>query len=71
MLPVICPTAQAAAVRQIGTTGKSRMVRMRLLPVGQISAHDLLHADAPLALGRRRCSSSRGMISTKLQGRVR
>ena len=28
-------------------------------------------ADAPLAFGRRRCSSSRGMISTKLQGRVR
>ncbi len=27
--------------------------------------------DAPLAFGRRRCSSSRGMISTKLQGRVR
>ena len=24
--------------------------------------------DAPFALGRRRCSSSRGMISTKLQG---
>ena len=29
------------------------------------------YADAPLAFGRRRCSSSRGMISTKLQGRVR
>ena len=29
------------------------------------------YADAPLALGRRKCSSSRGMISTKLQGRVR
>ena len=27
--------------------------------------------DAPFAFGRRRCSSSRGMISTKLQGRVR
>ena len=26
-------------------------------------------AVAPLAFGRRRCSSSRGMISTKLQGR--
>ncbi|MGY3433875.1 hypothetical protein ACVWWI_005854 [Bradyrhizobium sp. USDA 3686] len=26
---------------------------------------------APRAFGRRRCSSSRGMISTKLQGRVR
>ena len=31
----------------------------------------LTHADAPFAFGRRRCSSSRGMISTKLQGRVR
>ena len=29
------------------------------------------HADAPIAFGRRRCSSSRGMISTKLHGRVR
>ena len=29
------------------------------------------YADAPFAFGRRRCSSSRGMISTKLQGRVR
>ena len=26
---------------------------------------------APFAFGRRKCSSSRGMISTKLQGRVR
>ena len=31
----------------------------------------LHYTDAPFALGRRRCSSSRGMISTKLQGRVR
>jgi hypothetical protein len=29
------------------------------------------YTEAPLAFGRRRCSSSRGMISTKLQGRVR
>ena len=29
------------------------------------------HTDAPCAFGRRRCSSSRGMISTKLHGRVR
>ena len=29
------------------------------------------YAVAPCAFGRRRCSSSRGMISTKLQGRVR
>ena len=29
------------------------------------------YTDAPFAFGRRRCSSSRGMISTKLQGRVR
>ena len=29
------------------------------------------YADAPFAFGRRKCSSRRGMISTKLQGRVR
>jgi hypothetical protein len=29
------------------------------------------YADAPFAFGRRRCSSNRGMISTKLQGFVR
>ena len=33
--------------------------------------NDASHADAPFAFGRRKCSSSRGMISTKLQGLVR
>jgi hypothetical protein len=35
------------------------------------SAPEFRQTVAPLALGRRRCSSRRGMISTKLQGRYR
>jgi hypothetical protein len=33
---LICPTAQARLVRQVGATGKWRMVLMRELPVGQL-----------------------------------
>ena len=42
-----------------------------LLVVADEAALTIRQADAPLAFGRRKCSSSRGMISTKLQGRVR
>jgi len=44
-----------------------RMLSRHVARDGGVAAQ----AEAPCALGRRKCSSSRGMISTKLQGRVR
>ena len=51
-----------------------RWVEKRIGPVRIKTTYafrTLLDTDAPLAFGRRRCSSSLGMISTKLHGRVR
>ena len=39
------------------------------LVVGNLPETEHDYAVAPFAFGRRKCSASRGMISTKLQGR--
>ena len=50
---------------------ESGISRFRVWSFGPSRNDEEAHAEAPCAFGRRRCSSSRGRISTKLHGRVR
>jgi hypothetical protein len=55
------PDPEQELIRRVG--------RRRIVLLTSLPGRDLrLQAVAPRALARRRCSSSRGMISTKLQG---
>ena len=66
----------AAAGHDLGPPTGDEVQRREVLEypdrvIGAEHGDGARQAEAPFAFGRRKCSSSRGMISTKLQGRVR
>lgn len=66
LVPDLLPAHKAAAHR---LRQDAKRVAVLRLWAGMLALVRTLYAVAPLAFGRRRCSSSRGINSTKLHGR--